>query len=446
MLLALAAVAAANWVPMRWHSSEPRSLELLAGTPVNCLLVERGEWNRPFVDFAHRLKLAVLGVVRGGADVTAARELSFDALVLEGEYAPELAQSARGSAIPVIELPPRARIPLESRDPIIGTSQALWPGVEAEHGGRTVLGPTSTPWINTNAGFLRFLRGSTDAAIWVAVRPPPGTIFPPDRYARVIGDAALVGARWVVSLDDDLDRRVLARDPAALNDWRQVAGYLAYYETHAEWRSYRPFSRLAVIQSAADGGLLSGSLLDMLSSQRSSVRAIPPERFRASDLADARVVLDVDPDRLSAGQRQSIEDFERRGGVVVNPPGRWKFPPATERQMILDRKQAAQLQSLWEVAYGATVRKNFGARTFNTAGVLSNVLVSPEGRSTLVHLLNFLDFAGEDINVQVLGKWRRARLYRVGQPPIDLPVYPVADGTGVDIDSVPLMATLLFEQ
>ena len=68
-----------------------------------------------------------------------------------------------------------------------------------------ILGPTSTPWINTNTGFLRFARAATDSVVWVGERPPPGAIFPVSRYCLPVADAAMAGARWIISVDADLE-------------------------------------------------------------------------------------------------------------------------------------------------------------------------------------------------------------------------------------------------
>ena len=47
MLLAAAALAGflPACVPARWFSSDPESLNLLKGTPINCLLIEARHWN-----------------------------------------------------------------------------------------------------------------------------------------------------------------------------------------------------------------------------------------------------------------------------------------------------------------------------------------------------------------------------------------------------------------
>ena len=126
----------------------------------------------------------------------------------------------------MIELPGRHNIRLESGEAITGTSQALWPAIEIEHGDSSLTGPTSSPWIDTNSGFLSFFRAATGAAIWVVADPPSGKIFPAERYLQAVGDSAIAGARWIVSLDKDLERRLLDREPAALRTWQRIAAYL----------------------------------------------------------------------------------------------------------------------------------------------------------------------------------------------------------------------------
>jgi len=97
----------------------------------------------------------------------------------------------------------------------------------------------------------------------------------PENYLQAIGDAAMVGARWVIALDDDFARRLLERDAAALKNWQRMTELLKFYDGHREWRAYRPAGKLAVIQSAKDGSLLSGGILDMIAARHTPVRAVP---------------------------------------------------------------------------------------------------------------------------------------------------------------------------
>jgi hypothetical protein len=132
-----------DWVPARWGSGDPKTLDILRGGTVNCLLLEAENWNGKFVESAGSRHLAILG----------------NGIVMEGDFDRTVANAVRTEAgkLTVIELPSRGRMRLDSDDPVIGASQALWPGIEIQHGGTVSTGPTSAPWINTNTGFLRFV-------------------------------------------------------------------------------------------------------------------------------------------------------------------------------------------------------------------------------------------------------------------------------------------------
>ena len=445
MLPALMLLAAlADWVPARWHSNDPQSLDLLSGSPVNCLLVEKPFCGPEFTRKAAQQNLAVLVVLHTGDSLPSG---DFNAIVLEGDFEPHAVSRLRAEAkVPVIELPSRRGIRLDTTDPICGTSQALWPGIEIEHGGSTLTGPTASPWIDTNTGFLSFFRAATGAAIWVGARPPSGKIFPAERYLQAVGDAAIAGARWIVSLDNDLERRLLAREPAAIRVWNRIGAYLRYFEEHTPWRSYRPYSRLALVEDRDNGALLSAGLVDMLGFQHSPVRVIPRRRVSAESLAGVRVVLNVDAAPVDSAERQALDAFARSGGTVLAPPAGWKFPPIPEGQITPTRRQLEQMGPMWEVAYHATARKNFGVRLFNVASTVAALLADPDERSLLIHLLNFTDFAGEAITLHALGGWKHARLYSPEAPVKNLEVYSIPEGTGIDLERVPVFATVRLDQ
>ena len=223
-----------------------------------------------------------------------------------------------------------------------------------------------------------------------------------------------------------------------------MAGYAGYFDGHPEWREFKPFSSLGIVQDSATGGLLSGSLLDMLASQHTAVRVIPTARLNSKTLRGIRVLLDLDPDSLTAVQRKVVEEFVRSGGTLVNPPSKWRFPAVDDQEFMLTKQQADRLEDLWELVYNVTLRRNFGARSFNTTGMLSAGLDSPDGKSVLVHLLNYTDFPVDSVTVHVLGAWRRARLYTPDALAQNLTVYSVKDGTAVDIPRVAVLSSVQF--
>src|SRR5258708_2620435 len=141
----LLAVSLADWVPTRWWTSEPQSLKLLEGTPINCLLVEQDQWNQIFKDKAEPGGRAVLGVIRPGGDALAAARRAADlrlaGIVLEGEFpqadAAAVRQFTSEKKLPLIELTSRKSLSFDrggsDHGPITGTYQGVWPGIRAEH-------------------------------------------------------------------------------------------------------------------------------------------------------------------------------------------------------------------------------------------------------------------------------------------------------------------------
>ena len=65
-LLCAAAPPPAAWVPVRWPWADTQSLELLAGTPVNCLLLKAP--TPELVAAAQARGVVALGVVTPGGD------------------------------------------------------------------------------------------------------------------------------------------------------------------------------------------------------------------------------------------------------------------------------------------------------------------------------------------------------------------------------------------
>ncbi len=446
----------AGLVPARWNSGDPKSLDRLASGGVNCVLVESQNWNPAFLEVAKRRHIATFGLIHPGPDAAVqarrAAQLRLDGLVLEGEYDPAVARQIHSTAggAPVVELASRGGMRLDSGDPVVGTWQGLWPGIEIEHGGgAATAGPTSTPWINTNSGFLRFARAATDSAIWVGERPPPGVVFSAQRYGLAIADAAMAGARWIIALDADLERRLFAGESQALDAWKQIEAQGRYWDNPG-WRGYRPYSQLLLAQDSGSGGLLSGGLLDLLSVLHTSAQPVPTRRLSAGSIQGARVVLNLGAESIGAEQRSDLEKFALAGGAVVNPPKGWRFPAVSPQQTTPTRRQLDRIQPIWEATYDATARKNFGVRTFNTASVIFQLLAAPGGTSLLIHLVNYADYQSEDVTVQALGKWRRARLFSPEGQVRELPVYPVTDGagkegTGIDIDRIRVAATLRLD-
>jgi len=152
-------------VPARWRWLETRTLELLSGSPVNCLLIDWSSRQKAeaaaFAEAAAEKGIATLAVIRPGGDpAEPAHDViraKLTGVVLEGDFAQDSIERVKAAVpqAPVIELTMRSRMALGGKDPIIGTYQGVWPGIPVLEDGAAKAGPSGSPWINTNAGFLR---------------------------------------------------------------------------------------------------------------------------------------------------------------------------------------------------------------------------------------------------------------------------------------------------
>jgi hypothetical protein len=422
--------SAANLVPMRWASSDPNTLALLKDTPVNCLLVEKP--SKEFIAAAKAANITTLAVVRPGDTVPGGD------VVFEGDF--EALPNAAGLAI---HLPSRARMRFDA-EPVVGTYQGVWPGIQVDDGEKAHAAPSGAPWIHTNGGFLRFVHAAAPGRpVWIANTPPKGQVFSAERYMQAIADAAIVGARWVIALDDDLSKRLFTGDARALAEWKKIAALASWFEAHPEWKDMRPMSQLAVIQDVDSGALLSGGVLDMIAVKHTPVLPVPARQLAPEKMAGAQMAVNVSPSTLTAEQKEALRDFARKGGTTLSGPATWTFPPLKPDRITLGEEDVKTLDEIWKDTNSMTGRRNLGARLFNVSSMLSNL--GRVGETAVLHLVNYSGYPVENVTVHLLGKYKSARLLSPGKPDAKLQPYEIEEGTGVDIDTIGIAATLVLE-
>jgi len=436
-----AAIKPSEWVPARWPWTDTRSLELLSGTPVNCLLLRRA--TAEFTAAAAARGIVTLAVVLPGEDANQALAAKVDGVVFEGDFPTALP----ALPVPAVELAPRYKMKLGGGPgAITGTYQGVWPGIAMDEGTSKHAGPTSSVWIDTNTGFLRAVRAFGEASVWLANRPPEKSVASTARYLQAIAEAAISGARWVIAFDDDLTARLARREEGALGTWRKMTALLTYFEGHPEWRAMRENGLLAVVQDPNKGGLLSGGMLDMIAVKHTPVRPIAGARLSAESLKGATMAVNIEGDALTPEQKEVLRGFTRSGGTLLNGPPGWKDPTPPAGKITLDKEELERLNDMWKDVNNLIGRRNMGVRLFNVASTLSNYLVSPDGKRAVVHLLNYSDYPVESITMHYLGNFSHATLISPEGAAKTLEVYKTEEGWGVDIDRLAVCATIRLEQ
>jgi hypothetical protein len=441
-------------VPMRWPSGDPKTLQVLSGGPVSCLLLERSQWSKPFVEAAAKIHIQTLGVVRRPGDlndaVPAAVGFGIAGLVLAGEFDSGEIEAA-SKTLPVVLLTSRRRMLEPSTAEVIGTAEAVWPGIRVlSADGSASAGPSSAPWIDTNSGFIRFIRSLNSQPVWIANLPPEKRVFTPEHYLAAITDAASMGAQWIVALDDDLQSRLAAREDKALVAWNRICDYLHFFDQQKELTHLLWPSELLVVEDAKDGALLTGGLLDMVESRHTPFRVTTSSRLKPEDLRNTRIVVDMEGPRLPEEKRGLLIPPAQGGPVVISPPMNWQLPPMPGFVLSLNqlaKSDLAEFESVWDRISIATGRKNLGVRVFNGAGMLSSVQAPPNRERLVVTLINYTGYPVESITVYFPDSRKRVTMLTPEGNPKALKTYPLEDqdGSGVEIVRMDRVAILIAE-
>ncbi len=450
-----AATAPADLVPMRWPSAEPTALAVLQGTAVNCLVVPEANWNHAFAVAAHEKSLVVLGSVSPGEGAARrakkAFDLGLDGAVLEGNFAEADVAAVRKSAAEAsklaIDLGVRGKIALGAdAPPVIGTYQGVWAGINPHDEKEAHAAPSGAPWIDTNAGFLRFVRASTDRAFWLSAVPPDKTIVTLPRYLQMIADPAMVGARWILTLQPELFERLVKGEAKAVRDFKRMNQLLAFFEQHRAFQKLPAFGQLAVVEDVINGALLSGSVLDMITVKHTPVRPVPFRGVEAKAFEKAQMAVSVDPQSLDETQQKVLRDFTRGGGTVLTAPPGWRMPVPRPDQIVTDAEEVKKLDQIWREVNSMMGRRNLGVRLFNVSSMLSNMLGPTDGSRVVVYLVNYSDFPVDSIAVHLLGKYSKVQVLWPERAAKALMPYDNDDGTGVDIDILESAAILIAER
>jgi len=452
LALMVALAAPADWIPARWTSTDPASLDLLRNTPINCLIVERTS-SLAFNKKAGELGIATLGVVRPSDQTSelaaGASAANLAGILFEGDFDPAVLAKTRAaladSRLVSIVLAARTRIDFHTNDPVVGTHQGVWPGINATDEGESKAAPSGAPWIDTNTGFLRFARASTQATIWMGHHAPAKQVIPAARYVQAIADAELLGAHWIIDLDADFQNRLLAKEEKATTTWQRMMATLAYFNSHKDWRALEPHGRLALVQDAESGGLFSGGILDMISVKHTPVRAVPNAKLGDEQMKAARMAVNVDPSLLTTEQKEVLGRWTRAGNTLLTAPAGWKMPRQRTDQITIDKDDVNKLDQIWKEVNSMTYRHNLGVRLFNVASTLTHLAGTPDGKRLVLTLVNYSDYDVEAVTAHVLGKYTNVTLHAPGQAPRKLAPFEIEDGTGVEIDRIATVATLVIE-
>jgi hypothetical protein len=447
----------------------PRALELLVGTPVNCLVVTWAEGSpgdeshqralAALIAAARSRGLTVVGWVAGGADLRRAAGAA---------QASGLAAIATESGEPVAGfdvLRFRKRgFDEASRSPFLGDAEAVWPGMrplKLEKGIDAVSGATGRPWLDSNAWYVRLARSLLEPKVlWLSFDPPDTEEpVPADSYLQAIADTEVGGARWVVSLDPSLRLGLSEGRAPARETWARISRGLAFFRKHAAWASCLPVGQIGVVSDYAGANeFLSFELVNLLARRSALYRVLEKGRAPETPFEGLDAVLYVDEIPPERELVRKLYAFAEGGGTLITPPAweergvpdegvgvpRFRVHRYGRGRLAVAREAFADPDLLAEDAELLTSHRHDRVRVFNLGTGQFHYATSGDGRQGVLHALAFpTPYPRGQMTVWFRHPWTGARVWMVGsEDGAPAGRTTVDDGVEFHLPSVPVYCAL----
>jgi hypothetical protein len=488
-----------KWVPMKWPCGpleiarrnksqsinadvketleawgQPSALELLKGTPINCLVVDwaygepedsaQQQALKPLLEAGRRLGISFVGKVAvkegSGAAVAAARAAGLSAVMCEDT-------SGQSFDLPAIQQFPRDKVAWETASTIFSSTENIWPGVglDAMKGDTAIAGPTRIPWVNSNGWFSllagELARGKT---LWLDFDPPDAsTVLHPASYGLSIADSMAYGSRWIISLDDKLRAELPKGNSQAKGVWEKMCEVLAFFESHAEWEGFKSQGILGVISDfRGENAFLSGEVLNLLNRRQVQFKILERSKSLPALTQGLKAILWLDKDAPSAEQHSKLLAFARQGGLVI-APAYWglpevkptkKDPSLLYKMYNMAKGQIAVAEEGFQDPYQVAVdthllvsHRNDLVRLYNPRATNCHSSIDPRHKKQLVQVLNYSSKSADSVTLWMNTRAAWARLWRLGAKDA-LTVQGVAEAPGTDFSLPPisLYCALEFER
>lgn len=398
-------------VPFRWPASwtDPALLSRVKDGPINCIVA--GPGLEQIADAAGRVGLVVRTPESLGAR-------------------------------------PLAGLDSNSPNPVVTVGDLGWPRLKpmaANRRDQAEAGPTGAPWIDSNSWVARLASARVPGKmVWLAFDPPPKEAPGEGAYRIAIADAAAAGARWIVSLDDQLGRAVAQGNADAVAAWRGILTTLSFFEKQRAWRAYTPHGPLGIISSfSGDNEFMGTELLNLAARRNLLYRIVERPHAGAGSLVGLRAVLWADKDGPTPELTSALSGFARQGGLVILPQavsavfkGERPIPCAVAGydMSALGQGCIAAATRDWDDpffvaadAHNLVGRRYDPIRLFSGAACWVHYSVAPTGKDALFQFVNFswsralggMMGTGE-ISFRLAAPHRSVTLHTIGAAPVAL--------------------------
>ena len=392
------------WTPFRWPRAwgQPSAFELLRGTPIDCVVVER-LGDDPISRRAQALGLGL----------------------------------ATPSSLPQG----------------VAIQSGVWPGVKLSVTGqidRADAGPTGAPWVDSNGWRVELqtaLRPGTQ--VWIDAKPAESRLSP-ESYLTALCDAASFGGRWLISLDDNLAAGILAQNTDALATWRKLTTAAGFFAARQEWSQFKPRAVVGIVSDFKNGdGSFDQELLNLVARTNQLFHAVPSATLFSHQALDGlKGVIYAAGEAPGAVVHRKLLEFAQDGGTLITGRQWGAIPGAPIVDEPISRfalhsfgqgKIAVAKDAFddpYRIAQDSCVlvgHRNDLLRFWNAGSFNCRLSASSDEKRALLQMVLYANMRSNgNPTISVAGRYRTAKVHTLDQP----------DGRSVEIVQQPAFAEL----
>jgi hypothetical protein len=316
------------------------------------------------------------------AQVPSQQSLGISSIVVRGANAAAMkAARARGYKVYVeMDSAKPAAVPAggASSDVIVPKPGAKWPHVRTNWVTKNkdvlqVTGRSAQPWIENNAALVRILRaGARNATPVLTYDWQPVTLSDVDEgpslddYLVAIAESGSFGGDLVLPLHERFQKRLLAGEPEARAEWKEIKRYLEFYSWDLPNR-YTPIANVGVVAAQP---MVWFEAMNLMARHNLPFVVIPPDKITAADLERLKLVIVLD--KPVGSPLAALDAYAHNGGKVRTVDKALTDPNAFALEM---RKLVGADDRVIDIWNGITV--------------LTAPYEAPEGGTVLVTALNY---------------------------------------------------------
>jgi len=371
--------------PFRWPAAwkDASALALLAGTPFDCLVCEKGA----------AMEAALTQAKQRGLTVADPASPPAGALVVEG----------------------------------------VWPGVQMARGQAAAsAGPTGNPWVDSNGWKVRLDSARNPGSrVWIAAGPADGRVTAA-AYPRAVADCAAYGGRWIVTLDDALANGLAQGNADAAAAWKRIGAAARFFNDHKAWADSRPVCVLGIVSDfSGDNEYMGQELLNLTARTNQQAGVILAEKATAASFAGMHAAIYADSKPPAPALRNAILAFVQSGGTLITGPN-WGAAPgapasrpdlpgyawrtAGKGRVALAEKEFDDPYLLANDATLIVSHRYDTVRFWNAGSAGSFYTAAPDGRRAVVQMLFYADRSAASVTARVYGSFRSGTLWTLDAP------------------------------